>query len=206
MMTLRFARARVLPFVAGALLVSVSTFVQAAPNSWSLMPAQSGLDIKLTDHRTTGDTLSHLRASPIAGTIDTAGNIDVPLSLNQLDIVSQLPPMLTQKALKHGMQHIQGHIDPTVLSVLQPGKHAISSVTLWEPAHRDDVHQHITTPIRLERSHDGIITVSTPSPVSVNISPLLQQDNASLIMSLLGYQRIDNSIQVTFQGILQPAL
>ena len=198
-MTPRFALTRALALTAGALMALISTLAQAAPHRWALSPEQTTLDIALTDHRAGGDAVSHLRAAPISGTVNAAGDIDIPLSLNQLDIIAQLPPLLTQRALKQEEKHIHGHVDPAVLARLAPGQSVTSIVTLW-----DAEHWHIATPLRLIGHNSGLIGISTPAPVSVDISPLLQQDNASLIMNLLGYQHIDHHIQTSFQGILTP--
>lgn len=201
-MTLRKGRLYTLAMATSLLMAPL--LAQAASTGWSLEPARSTLDIHLTDHRSTGNTVTHMRAAPISGTVNTQGDIDVPLSLNQLDVIAQLPPMLTQKALKNGTQHIQGHIDPAVLKGLTPQQSTTTTVTLWDPAHHPDSRRRVTTPVQLTRQNDGLIQITTPSPVSVDIAPLLQQDNAALITNLLGYQQLDNHAQVVFQGTLRP--
>lgn len=201
-MTSQKRRLRTLAAATSLLIMPV--VAQAATTGWALEPTHSALDIHLTDHRPTGNTTTRMRAAPISGTINALGDIDVPLSLNQLDVIAQLPPMLTQKALKHGSQHIQGHIDPAVLKGLTPHQSTTTTVTLWNPEHHSDNSQRVTTPVQLTRQNDGQIQMATPSPVDVNISPLLQQDNAALITNLLGYQQLDNHAQVVFQGTLRP--
>ncbi|WP_414501029.1 MULTISPECIES: hypothetical protein [unclassified Zymobacter] len=202
-MNLRKGYLHSLALTATALMGSLALSANAAPTGWTLEPQQSRLDIQLTDHRQAGNTLTRMQAAPISGTINARGDIDVPLSLNQLDVVAQLPPMLTQKALKQGTKHIQGHIDPAVLSELAPNKSATTTVKLWDPAHHPDSRQITTTPVQLTRLNDGLIQMTTPSPVTVDISPLLRQDNAPLITNLLGYQQLDNHAQVTFHGTLR---
>ena len=203
-MTLRKGCLHALALTASTLLGAVALQVHAQPAGWALEPTQSSLRIQLTDHRPTGNVQTSINAAPISGTIDAQGNIDVPLSLNQLDVVAQLPTMLTQNALKHGQQHIQGHIDPAALSRLTGQNSVTTSVTLWDPAHRSDHRQHVSTPVQLVRQNGGTIRMATPSPVDVDISPLLRQDNASLITNLLGYQQLDSHAQVVFQGTLRP--
>ena len=202
-MNLRKGYLHSLALTATALMGSLALSANAAPTGWTLEPQQSRLDIQLTDHRQAGNTLTRMQAAPISGTINARGDIDAPLSLNQLDVVAQLPPMLTQKALKQGTKHIQGHIDPTVLRELAPNKSATTTVKLWDPAHHSDSRQITTTPVQLTRLNDGLIQMTTPSPVTVDISPLLRQDNAPLITNLLGYQQLDNHAQVTFHGTLR---
>ena len=205
-MTLRKGYLHALALTASTLIGIGTVTLQAHAQStgWALEPSQSSLRIQLTDHRPTGNVQTSMNAAPISGTINAQGDIDVPLSLNQLDVVAQLPPMLTQKALRHGQQHIQGHIDPTVFNRLTGQNSVTTSITLWDPAHSSDSRQHVTTPVQLVRQNDGVIRMSTPSPVDVDISPLLHQDNASLITNLLGYQQLDSRAQVMFQGSLRP--
>lgn len=201
-MTSRKEYLRTLAFAATTLLGSTALPATALTN-WALEPQQSRLDIQLTDHRPAGNTLTHMQATPISGTINARGDIDIPMSLNQLDVIAQLPPMLTQKALKQGTKHIQGHIDPTVLSGLTAQKPVTTTVQLWDPAHHPDSRQITSTPVQLTRLSDGQIQMVTPSPVAVDISPLLRQDNTPLITNLLGYQQLDNHAQVTFHGTLR---
>lgn len=189
---------------ASILMISSVTLAQAASTGWSLDAAQSALDIQITDHRPAGNTLTHMRAAPIAGTITANGDIDIPLSLNQLDVIAQLPTMLTQKALNHGTQHIQGHIDPSALNALRTQQSITTTVSFWDPTRHPDSRQRVTTPVQLTRQENGLIRVATPTPVNVDISPLLQQDNASLVTNLLGYQQIDRHALVVFQGTLRP--
>lgn len=203
-MTVRKGYLHTLAFTASTLLLTpLAMTAHAAPTGWALESTLSALDIQLTDHRPAGKTLTHMRAAPITGTINSRGDIDVPLSWNQLDVVAQLPPMLTQKALKHGAQHIQGHIDPTALSTLAPQKNVMTTIELWDPSHRPDSRQRVTTPVQLVRQNDNTVRITTPTPVTVDISPLLRQDNAALITNLLGYQQLDTHAQVTFQGTLR---
>lgn len=203
-MTSRKGYLYTLAFAASTLLTPLTMTAHAASAGWALEPTQSALNIQLTDHRPTGNTLTHMRAAPISGTVNARGDIDVPLSWNQLDVIAQLPPMLTQKALKHGAQHIQGHIDPAVLNTLPPQKGVTTTVELWDPAHHSDSRQRLTTPVQIVRQNDDTFRITTPSAVNVDISPLLRQDNAALITNLLGYQRLDTHAQVVFQGTLHP--
>lgn len=203
-MTIRKRRLYLRALATSLLVASSTALAQAAPaTGWALDAAQSTLDIQLTDHRPAGNTITHMRAAPISGTITPKGDIDVPLSLNQLDVMAQLPTVLTQKVLTHSAQHIQGHIDPSALNTLDTKQSITTNVSLWDPTRHPESRQRMTTPVLLTRQDDGQINIATPTPVDVDITPLLQQDNASLITNLLGYQQIDRHASVTFKGTLR---
>lgn len=180
-----------------AILSLASSTVHAA--GWALDKAQSTLSVNVTDHRATGDKTSTLRATAIQGTIDAQGNIEMPLSLDQLDLIAKLPPLLTNKATQQSNITLKGHIDPRVLHGLSVGRAQSTPVSFWsdqQPAHR------ATYPLRLTLLQDQRIQVDTPTPIILDATPLLQKDNASIILSLLGYEKIDPKVKAEFYGIL----
>lgn len=186
--------------LAGAALGVMSLAGSVAQASgWTLDKAQSTLSTHITDHRSAGDKTSTLRATSIQGSINAQGDIQLPLSLDQLDVIAQLPPMLTHKAMKQSSILLKGHIDPQLLQNLNMGQAQTTLVSFWSDQQPE---RHVTYPLRLTLLQDQRIQVDTPAPIILDATPLLQKDNASVILSLLGYERVDSKVKAEFYGIL----
>ncbi|MCM5703883.1 hypothetical protein [Larsenimonas salina] len=178
----------------GLCLMLAATGAQAA---WQIEPGTSHAQAEVThDSRTDTVTLDRL-----GGTITDEGQLTVPLQYNQLDIVrnANIPTWLKDKTNQR-MATLETTIDPDWLNDLNIGETAHHRIALETKDQRYTTRDHV--PITITRNDRTHYQVTTSESVEIKTQPLMEEPNAQLIMSLLGYRSLGDTIPLSLNATL----
>ncbi|ANF58527.1 hypothetical protein [Halotalea alkalilenta] len=186
--------------IAGLLGIGFSlAFSAHAEAAWRFDPMHSYIDATLTDQRTSGDVVQQHRVERLAGTIDEQGQLTLPLALDQLDLISQLPSWLSGLATGQ-VATITAEVDPGWFNALGIGESATRQLPLTIQGERFTRHEEVA--LALTRVGENEYRVRTAEPVSIDTRELMQLDNAQTILAALGFQRLSDTIPISFDARL----
>lgn len=193
-------RSRFISGLTGAgLVLALATQAQAA---WEMVPGESEITADVAGENQRGPVERTYHVSDLAGTISDDGYFEMPLRLEQTDLLGNngLGGLLAGLSSDSAMATLSTQIDPAWLSNLAPGDSMTR--TLEMTARGNHFERSEEVPLRVERLDNESWQVSLAEPVTVDTRQLMQLDNAQTILSLLGYQSLEESIPIRFDARL----
>ncbi|MFC0337317.1 hypothetical protein SAMN05421848_1899 [Kushneria avicenniae] len=185
--------------VAGVTL-AMTTQAHAA---WQLVPANSEIKAHVAGEGQRGPMERTYHVSDLAGTINDDGQFEMPLRLEQTDLLGKqggLSGLLSGLSSDSAMVTLSTKVNPDWLSNLQPGDSTTRNVTLTASGHHFERSEEI--PLTLERLDQRYYHLAFAEPISVDTQQLMKLDNAQTVLSLLGYKRLNNSIPIELDARL----
>lgn len=193
-------RSRFISGLTGAgLVLALATQAQAA---WEMVPGESEITADVAGENQRGPVERTYHVSDLAGTISDDGYFEMPLRLEQTDLLGNngLGGLLAGLSSDSAMATLSTQIDPAWLSNLAPGDSITR--TLEMTARGNHFERSEEVPLRVERLDNESWQVSLAEPVTIDTRQLMQLDNAQTILSLLGYQSLEESIPIRFDARL----
>lgn len=193
-------RSRFISRLTGAgLALALATQAQAA---WEMVPGESEITADVAGENQRGPVKRTYHVSDLAGTISDDGYFEMPLRLEQTDLLGDngLGGLLAGLSSDSAMATLSTQIDPAWLSNLAPGDSMTR--TLEMNARGNHFERSEAVPLRVERLDNESWRLSLAEPVTVDTRQLMQLDNAQTILSLLGYQSLEESIPIRFDARL----
>lgn len=193
-------RSRFISGLTGAgLVLALATQAQAA---WEMVPGESEITADVAGENQRGPVERTYHVSDLAGIISDDGYFEMPLRLEQTDLLGNngLGGLLAGLSSDSAMATLSTQIDPAWLSNLAPGDSITR--TLEMTARGNHFERSEEVPLRVERLDNESWQVSLAEPVTVDTRQLMQLDNAQTILSLLGYQSLEESIPIRFDARL----
>ncbi|QEL10635.1 hypothetical protein [Kushneria phosphatilytica] len=186
----------------GLMAVTLSTAAEAA---WRFNPDQSRITAVVTDQRPSGNVPHTYHVSQLDGTIDDDGNLTLPLSLSQTDLLKDQGNLagLLSGFSKSPMATLHTKVDPQWLSQLNVGESITRNLPIRARGNHFDRTERV--PLKLTRTAEHRYHVTTAEPISVDTRQLMQLDNAQTVLSLLGYNKLTDTIPINFEAQLVPA-
>ncbi|WP_299262012.1 hypothetical protein [uncultured Kushneria sp.] len=185
--------------VAGATLA----FTAQAQAAWQFVPADSEITAHVSGQGQRGPMEQTYHVSDLQGTIDDEGRFEMPLRLEQTDLLgkqSGLGDLLSGLSSDSAMVTLSTKVNPAWLSNLQPGDATTRNVTLTASGNHFERSEQV--PLTLERLDQQYYHLTLAEPISVDTQQLMQLDNAQTVLSLLGYKRLNDTIPIEFNARL----
>ena len=181
------------------LLLLLAGQAQAA---WQFVPEDSQATAKVTDITDQGSQVHTHRLSNLEGHISDSGELVIPITLKQLDVVQNLgtlPPWLSDIGKKR-LATVATQIDTAWLNSLNVGQSAQHTIALSQEEQRYTQTDHVA--LTITRTGANRFHVQTTSPVPIDTQAVMQEPNAQTVVSLLGYRQLGNTVPLSLDATL----
>lgn len=179
------------------LLLAVPTYAD-----WQLDPGQSQVQATITQLDGEAPQTHHHQVRDLRGDISPDGTLRLPLRLSQTDLLSRLdnlPPWVSLLA-NTTLVTLTAQMPPERLDALDIGESMVEALTFRVQS--DTVNQQEKVPLRFTRAGLNEVQVALAEPMALDGSTLMANSTVRTVLSLLGYQRIDEHVPVTLNALL----
>ncbi|WP_235040064.1 hypothetical protein [Vreelandella profundi] len=169
---------------------------------WQLDPAQSQVQASITQLNGAAPQTHNHQVRDLQGTISSDGTLRLPLKLSQTDILerfSELPPWIGLLA-NTTLVTLVAQMPPEQLDNLDIGESLVE--TLEFRVESDMVNQQESVPLRFTREGLNEIRVTHAEPMAIDGKVLMENSTVRTVLSMLGYQEIDENVPVTLNAML----
>ncbi|MEA2117155.1 hypothetical protein [Halovibrio sp. HP20-50] len=169
---------------------------------WQLDPAQSQVQASITQLNGEAPQTHHHRVRDLQGDISSDGTLRLPLKLSQTDILErfgELPPWVGLLA-DTTLVTLVAQMSPERLDSLDIGESLVE--TLVFRVQSNMVNQQESVPLRFTREGLNEIRVTHAEPMAIDGNVLMENSTVRTVLSLLGYQEIDEHVPVTMNALL----
>lgn len=176
--------------------------VPLAHADWQLDPNQSQVRASITQLDGATPQTHHHHVRQLQGDISPDGTLRLPLRLNQTDLLdrfNELPPwvgLLTNTPLVT----LIAQMPPERLDGLDIGESMVETLTFR--VQTDAINQQEAVPLRFTREGLNEVRVTHAEPMALDGKVLMQNSTVRTVLSLLGYQEIDEHVPVTLNALL----
>ncbi|RCV93240.1 hypothetical protein DU506_03810 [Vreelandella rituensis] len=169
---------------------------------WQLDPAQSQVQASITQLNGEAPQTHHHRVRDLQGDISSDGTLRLPLKLSQTDMLErfgELPSWIGLLA-NTTLVTLVAKMPPERLDALDIGESLVE--TLEFQVQSDLVNQQESVPLRFTREGLNEIRVTHAEPMAMDGRALMANTTMRTVLSLLGYQQIDEHVPVTLNALL----
>ncbi|MDN7133114.1 MULTISPECIES: hypothetical protein [Halomonas] len=169
---------------------------------WQLDPAQSQVQASITQLNGAAPQTHHHQIRDLQGTVSSDGTLRLPLKLSQTDVLerfSELPPWIGLLA-NTTLVTLVAQMPPEQLDNLDIGESLVE--TLEFRVESDMVNQQESVPLRFTREGLNEIRVTHAEPMAIDGKVLMENSTVRTVLSMLGYQEIDENVPVTLNALL----
>ncbi|RUR55173.1 hypothetical protein [Vreelandella populi] len=185
-------------------LIALVPLLLAVPvqADWQLDPGQSRVEATITQTDGATPQAHHHQVRNLQGDISPDGTLRLPLKLSQTDLLSRfsdLPPwagLLTNTTLVT----LTAQMPPERLDALDIGESLVETLTFR--VQTDAVNQQESVPLRFTREGVDQVRVTHAEPLALDGNALMANGTVRTILSMLGYQQIDEHVPVTLNALL----
>ncbi|RUR33686.1 hypothetical protein [Vreelandella nanhaiensis] len=185
-------------------LIALIPLLLAVPvqADWQLAPDQSRVEATITQTNGATPQAHHHQVRNLQGDISPDGTLRLPLKLSQTDLLSRfsdLPPwasLLTNTTLVT----LTAQMPPERLDALDIGESLVETLTFR--VQTDAVNQQESVPLRFTREGVNQVRVTHAEPLALDGNALMANTTVRTILSMLGYQQIDEHVPVTLNALL----
>ncbi|NWO09386.1 hypothetical protein HLV40_03060 [Chromohalobacter salexigens] len=174
-----------------------------AQADWQLDPEKSRVEATITEITSSGESVAHRHAlKRMNGHIAEDGTLRLPVRLNQTDVLEQLgdlPPWM-ESLSDTELTTVVTQLDPSVFDDLPVGESRTE--TLMLSVKDGDASQQEPLKVRFTRESEGEIRVRNAEAVALDGQVIMQNQTARTVLSLLGYQQIDDEVPVELDAVL----
>lgn len=181
-------------------LVAFSALSQAA---WQMDPNQSRVTATVTEITSGGESIPHEHSlRRMEGQISSDGTLQLPVRLNQTDIVDRLGnlPTWMQSLTNTTLVTVVTQLPPERINSLDVGQSTVAVLNLRTDANGEQREEQL--PVRFTREAQDVVRVRNAEPVSIDGRELMKNQTVRSIMSLMGYQQIGNDVPVELDAVL----
>ena len=169
---------------------------------WQLDPSQSRVQATITQLDDPSPQTHHHQVSDLQGDISPDGTLRLPLKLSQTDLLSRfsdLPPWVGLLA-NTTLVTLTAQMAPERLDALDIGESLVETLTFRMQT--DGVNQQESVPLRFTREGINQVRVTHAEPMTMDGRALMANSTVRTVLSLLGYQEIDEHVPVTLNALL----
>lgn len=169
---------------------------------WQLDPAQSQVRASITQLNGDAPQTHHHKVRDLQGDISSDGTLRLPLRLSQTDVLErfgQLPPWIGLLA-NTTLVTLVTQLPPERLDSLDIGESIVETLTFR--VQTDLINQEEAVPLRFTREGLNEVRVTHAEPMAMDGKALMANSTVRTVLSLLGYQEIDDHVPVTLNALL----
>lgn len=169
---------------------------------WQLDPAQSQVRASITQLDGSAPQTHHHHVSNLQGDISPDGTLRLPLRLSQTDVLQRLgdlPPWVGLLA-NTPLVTLVAQMPPERLDRLDMGEELVETLTFR--VQTDRLTQEEAVPLRFTRVGLNEVRVTHAEPMALDGNALMASSTLRTVLSLLGYQQIDEHVPVTLNALL----
>jgi len=185
-------------------LIALFPLLLAVPvhADWQLDPSQSQVQASITQLDGDASQTHHHQVNDLQGDISADGTLRLPLRLSQTDLLSrfgELPPWVGLLA-NTPLVTLMAQMPPERLDNLDIGESMVE--TLSFRVQTELINQEEAVPLRFTRVGLNEVRVTHAEPMVLSGRMLMENSTVRIVMSLLGYQNIDDQVPITLNALL----
>ncbi|AVI64113.1 hypothetical protein BB497_16045 [Halomonas sp. GFAJ-1] len=185
-------------------LIALIPLLLAVPvhADWQLDPAQSRVQASITQLDGEAPQTHHHQVNNLQGDIAADGTLRLPLRLSQTDLLNrfgELPPWVGLLA-NTTLVTLVAQMPPERLDGLDIGESMVETLTFR--VQTDLINQEEAVPLRFTREGLNEVRVTHAEPMAMDGRALMANGTVRTVLSMLGYQEIDEHVPVTLNALL----
>jgi hypothetical protein len=191
-----FASFSLLPLGATALLFALPL------SAWELDPERSRVSATVMQIAPEGPIPRQHEVRRLSGSANANGTLELPLRLNQSDVVERLGPLppwlsgLTERP----MATLTTQFPPERLERLEVGETLVETLTMTVRS-GNNVRQE-SLPVRFTKRSSSEVQVTNAERVALDGQALMADPTLRSVMLLLGYEQIGDEVPVRLDALL----
>lgn len=191
-----FASFSLLPLGATALLFALPL------SAWELDPERSRVSATVMQIAPDGPIPRQHEVRRLSGSANASGTLELPLRLNQSDVVERLGPLppwlsgLTERP----MATLTTQFPPERLERLEVGESLVETLTMTVRS-GNNVRQE-SLPVRFTKKSSAEVQVTNAERVALDGQALMADPTLRSVMLLLGYEQIGDEVPVRLDALL----
>lgn len=191
-----FASFPLLPLGATALLFALPL------SAWELDPERSRVSATVMQIAPEGPIPRQHEVRRLSGSANASGTLELPLRLNQSDVVERLGPLppwlsgLTERP----MATLTTQFPPERLERLEVGESLVETLTMTVRS-GNNVRQE-SLPVRFTKRSSAEVQVTNAERVALDGQALMADPTLRSVMLLLGYEQIGDEVPVRLDALL----
>ncbi|WP_083024751.1 hypothetical protein [Vreelandella lionensis] len=169
---------------------------------WQLDPGQSQVQGSITQLDGETPQIHHHQVNNLQGDIAADGTLRLPLRLSQTDLLNrfgELPPWVGLLA-NTTLVTLVAQMPPERLDGLDIGESMVETLTFR--VQTDLINQEEAVPLRFTREGLNEVRVTHAEPMALDGNALMANSTVRTVLSMLGYQQIDEHVPVTLNALL----
>lgn len=185
------------------LALGATTLLLALPlAAWELAPERSRVSATVMQITPDGPVPRQHEVRRLSGSADASGTLQLPLRLNQSDVVERLGPLppwlsgLTERP----MATLTTQFPPERLERLEVGESLVETLTMRVQS-GNAVRQELL-PVRFTKRSSSEIQVTNAERVALDGQALMADPTLRSVLLLLGYEQIGDEVPVSLDARL----
>lgn len=169
---------------------------------WQLDPGQSQVRASITQLDGEAPQTHLHQVNNLQGDIADDGTLRLPLRLSQTDLLNrfgELPPWVGLLA-NTTLVTLVAQMPPERLDGLDIGESMVETLTFR--VQTDLINQAEAVPLRFTREGLNEVRVTHAEPMALDGNALMANSTVRTVLSMLGYQQIDEHVPVTLNALL----
>jgi hypothetical protein len=188
------------------LALGASTLLASLPlAAWELDPEHSRVSATVMQIGPGGPTPRQHEVRRLSGNADESGTLQLPLRLNQSDVVERLgplPPWLSG-ITERPMATLTTQFPPERLERLAVGESLVETLTM--KVRSGNAVREESLPVRFTKTGSGQVKVTNAERVALDGQALMADPTLRSVMLLLGYEQIGDEVPVRLDALLVKA-
>ncbi|SDO22014.1 hypothetical protein [Vreelandella arcis] len=169
---------------------------------WQLDPGRSTVQASITQLDGESPQTHHHQVRDLQGDISADGTLRLPLKLSQTDVLTRFGEMPTwaEMLANTTLVTLVAQMPPERLDELDIGESLVETLTFRVQS--DLVNQEESVPLRFTREGLNEVRVTHAEPMAMDGRALMANATVRSVLSLLGYQEIDEHVPITLDALL----
>lgn len=185
-------------------LMALFSLLLAVPAQadWQLDPGRSTVQASITQLNGDEPQTHHHQVRDLQGDISEDGTLRLPLKLSQTDMLTRFGelPTWAEMLANTTLVTLVAQMPPERLDELDIGESLVETLTFRLQS--DMVNQEENVPLRFTREGLNEVRVTHAEPMALDGRALMANATLRSVLSLLGYQEIDEHVPVTLDALL----
>ncbi|MGM0825995.1 MAG: hypothetical protein ACQEUY_14900 [Pseudomonadota bacterium] len=185
-------------------LIAFFSLLLAVPvqADWQLDPGRSTVQASITQLDGEEPQTHHHQVRDLQGDISADGTLRLPLKLSQTDVLTRFGEMPTwaEMLANTTLVTLVAQMPPERLDELDIGESLVETLTFRVQS--DLVNQEENVPLRFTREGLNEVRVTHAEPMAMDGRALMANATVRSVLSLLGYQEIDEHVPITLDALL----
>lgn len=185
-------------------LIAFFSLLLAVPAQadWQLDPSRSTVQASITQLDGEAPQTHHHQVRDLQGDISADGTLRLPLKLSQTDMLTRFGelPTWAEMLANTTLVTLVAQMPPERLDALDIGESLVETLTFRLQS--DMVNQEEAVPLRFTREGLNEVRVTHAEPMALDGRALMANATLRSVLSLLGYQEIDEHVPITLDALL----